>query len=90
MHSLMEILGIRYPVLQASMAWLTNAELVSSVSNAGGLGVLGPNAGQYIPTHDPEEAAERMRKEIKKVRQLTNNPFAINYLLPLPGAESVK
>ena len=28
------------------MSWLTSAELVAAVSNAGGMGILGPNAGQ--------------------------------------------
>ena len=42
---LCELLGIEYPIIQAPMDWITNAELVAAVSNAGGLGVLGPNAG---------------------------------------------
>ena len=44
------ILGIKYPIIQGPMAWLTNAELVAAVSNAGGLGILGPNAGQTTVT----------------------------------------
>ena len=36
-----KVLGIKYPIIQASMWGLTNAELVAAVSNAGGLGVLG-------------------------------------------------
>jgi hypothetical protein len=30
------ILGIKYPIIQGPMAWLTNAELVAAVSNAAG------------------------------------------------------
>ncbi|MCM1129558.1 MAG: nitronate monooxygenase [Alistipes senegalensis] len=70
------------------MAWLTNAELVASVGNAGGLGVLGPNAGQYTPARHPGESAERMRREIKKIREISSCPFAINYLLPIPGIDA--
>lgn len=81
------LLGIRYPVIQASMVWLNSAELAAAVSNAGGLGVLGPNAGQHEVTHDGEEAAERMREQIRKTRALTGKPFAINYLLPIRGLE---
>ena len=40
------ILGIRYPLIQAPMNWINNAEMVAAVSNAGALGVLGPNAAQ--------------------------------------------
>lgn len=79
-----EALNIKYPIIQAPMSWITNAEFVAAVSNAGGLGTLGPNAGQRIPTPDPEETAERMRKEIQKTRMLTDKPFAVN-LLMIPG-----
>ena len=36
-----EILGIKYPIIQGAMSWVTNAEFVAAVSNAGGLGILG-------------------------------------------------
>jgi len=32
-----EILGIKFPIIQGAMSWVTNAELVAAVSNAGGL-----------------------------------------------------
>lgn len=88
MNALTSILGIKYPVIQAAMAWLTNANLVAAVGEAGGLGVLGPNAGQTTPTHNPMEAAERMRNEIRKVRQQSMMPFAVNFLLPVPEVEA--
>ncbi|ECJ4492157.1 diguanylate cyclase, partial [Salmonella enterica subsp. salamae] len=40
-----QILDIEKPVIQGPLSWLTDARLVAAVSNAGGLGVLGPNAG---------------------------------------------
>jgi len=45
MNRVCKILGIEKPVIQAPMAWITSAELVAAVSNAGGLGVLGTSAG---------------------------------------------
>ena len=63
------------------MFWLTDAKLVAAVSEAGGLGVLGPHAGQNSLPKDDVERAERMRKEIKKVKELTSKPFGINVLL---------
>ena len=77
-----EILGIEKPVVQGPMVWLTDAKLVAAVSNAGGLGCLGPNAGQTTVTRDPVETAERMRAEIRKVRELTDKPFSVNILPP--------
>lgn len=45
MNKVTEILNIKYPIIQAPMNWLTNAQLVAAVSNAGGLGIIGTNAG---------------------------------------------
>ncbi|MCP3809937.1 nitronate monooxygenase [Paenibacillus sp. Lou8.1] len=70
-----EILGIEKPILQGPMSWITNAEFVAAVSNAGGLGILGPNAGQTTITTSPEETAERMRREIRKTKELTDKSF---------------
>ena len=75
-----QILKIEKPVIQGPMFWLTDAKLVAAVSEAGGLGVLGPHAGQYSLPKDDVERAERMRKEIQKVKELTSKPFGVNIL----------
>ncbi len=72
------ILGIKYPLIQAPMNWINNAEMVAAVSNAGALGVLGPNAGpkeidgRRIPTE------ERISIELSRVRHLTSAPVGVN------------
>ena len=73
-----QILKIEKPLIQGPMFWLTDAKLVAAVSEAGGLGVLGPHAGQTSLPKDDVEKAERMRKEIQKVKELTSKPFGIN------------
>jgi enoyl-[acyl-carrier protein] reductase II len=73
-----ELLGIRYPIIQAPMNWVSGAGLVAAVSKAGGLGTLGPNSGADSITLDVELTGERMRDQIKKVRQRTDAPFAVN------------
>ena len=73
-----QILKIEKPVIQGPLFWLTDAKLVAAVSEAGGLGVLGPHAGQDSLPKDDAERAERMRKEIQKVKELTSKPFGIN------------
>lgn len=80
-----QILGIEKPVIQGPLSWLTDARLVAAVSNAGGLGVLGPNAGLTVETEvsTPEETAEKMREEIRKTKMLTEKPFGVN-LIPTP------
>ena len=78
---LCQLLSIEYPIIQAPMGWITCAELVAAVSNAGGLGTLGPEAG----TKNQEEAKEleiverRLREQIRKVKTLTDKPFAVNF-----------
>lgn len=84
-----QLLGIEYPVIQAPMIWITWAELAAAVSNAGGLGVIGPNAGERTLTKDAVETGERLRRQIHKVRTLTKKPFAVNIILPLPAYPKV-
>ncbi|MDU7870654.1 MAG: nitronate monooxygenase, partial [Pantoea sp.] len=75
-----KILNIRYPLIQAPLYFLTNAELVAAVSNAGGLGTLGPHAGQESLPGSRYVALNRMREEIRKVKKLTSKPFAATVL----------
>ncbi len=82
MNRITDILGIKYPIIQAPMSWVTSAELVAAVSNAGGMGTLGPNAGHHTVANGPVESAERLRTEIKKTRELTDKPFGVNYFPP--------
>lgn len=81
MNRVTQVLGIKKPIIQAPMSWITSAEMVAAVSNAGGIGILGPHAGQNTNSNDPVEIGERLRKEIKKTKQLTNKPFGVNYNL---------
>lgn len=80
MNRVAEILKVKYPIIQAPMTWLTSAELAAAVANAGGMGSLGPNAGQTVPAADAEEAAEQLRAEIRKTKSLTKGSFGINYI----------
>jgi len=73
-----ELLGIRYPIIQAPMNWVSGAELAAAVSRAGGLGTLGPNAGSEGITADVEVTGERVRAQIRKIRGITDAPFAVN------------
>ena len=75
------LLGIRYPIIQAPMNWVSGADLAAAVSNAGGLGTLGPNAGADSITDDVELTGERLRSQIKKVKSLTKEPFAVNIVI---------
>jgi len=69
-----EMLNLKYPIFQGGMAWVATAELVSAVSNAGGLGIIG--SGQMPP--------EILEEEIQKTKKLTNKPFGVNLMLMNP------
>jgi len=64
-----EMLGIEHPILCGGMQWISRAEFVASVCNAGGIGFI---------TAESFETPEDLRTEIKKMRDLTDKPFGIN------------
>ena len=82
---LTELLGIRVPIIQASMAWITDAVLAAAVSEAGGLGTIGPNAGCRTVTRDVGHTGERLREQIRKCKGLTDRPFAVNFVVGVVG-----
>jgi enoyl-[acyl-carrier protein] reductase II len=67
-------LGIDYPIVLAGMGGVSMHALTAAVSNAGGLGVLG---GATVD-------AEGLRQEIRRTRRLTDKPFAVDLLAPIP------
>ena len=78
MNRVCEILGITKPVVQAPMLWITSPELVAAVSNAGGLGVLGFNAGTDVRRDTAEETAADMRAAVRRTKELTDRSFGID------------
>lgn len=77
--SICDILNIKYPILQGGMAWIATGELAAAVSNAGGLGVIGSG----------NAPADIILKEIKKVKENTDNPFGLNVMLLSPFVEEI-
>jgi NAD(P)H-dependent flavin oxidoreductase YrpB (nitropropane dioxygenase family) len=67
------MLDIRHPVVQAGMGGVARAELVSAVSNAGALGMLGMI----------RQAPDFIREQIRKTRTLTDRPFGVNLVPPV-------
>lgn len=65
------------------MLWISDAKLAAAVSNAGGMGTLGVNAGGATPTEDLKLLGEQLRSQIRKVRELTDKPFAVNIILAI-------
>jgi nitronate monooxygenase len=64
-----EMFGIKYPIVVGTMMHLARAEMVAAASNSGALGVL---ASATFRTK------EEFREEVKKLKGLTDRPFAVN------------
>lgn len=71
-----ELLAIKYPIIQGGLAYLAYSELAAAVSNAGGLGQI---------TAMSLESPAKLRDEIRKVKELTNKPFGVNYAIGQHG-----
>jgi enoyl-[acyl-carrier protein] reductase II len=71
------LFNIEKPIIQAGMIWCSGWELASTVSNAGGLGLIG--SGSMYP--------EVLRIHIKKCKEATLKPFGVNVPLLYPNIE---
>lgn len=72
------LLGIEYPIIQGGMIWASQWQLVTAVSNAGGLGLLGSGS----------MSAEDLRAQIRQCKAHTNKPFGVN--VPIMYANSAQ
>ena len=66
-----DLLKIDHPIALGGMGSIYAPDLVSAVSNAGGLGAMGCHG---LPP-------ERVRAGTEAIRTKTNKPFALNFLL---------
>ena len=63
-----ELLNIKYPIIQGGMANIATGAFAASVSNAGGLGLIGAGGMN----------AKMLKAEIQACKKLTNQPFCQN------------
>ena len=76
-NRVVELFGIKYPIIQAGMIWCSGWKLASAVSNSGGLGIIG--SGSMYP--------DVLAKHIIKCKKATNFPFAVNLPLLYPNIQ---
>jgi nitronate monooxygenase len=67
-----ELAGCRYPIIAGPMFLVSDEGLVSAVSNAGGVGGM-PSLNW--------RSTEEFRAAVRKVKSLTNQPFAVNLIV---------
>jgi enoyl-[acyl-carrier protein] reductase II len=71
--------GIETPVMQAGMAFASEAELAIAVTNAGGLGAIG--TGGIMGTRE-------LRRNIQEVKAAVGGrPFQVNIVIPAGGSD---
>lgn len=73
-----DFLGTRHAILCGAMTWVSESNLVSAISNAGGFGVL---AGGNMPP-------DMLAAEIRKTREKTEYPFGVNMITVAPSFRS--
>ena len=61
------------------MAWVAEHHLAATVSNAGGLGLIGAASAP----------AEWVRQQVQEAKKLTDKPFGVNIMLMSPYADDV-
>ncbi|MDI2589522.1 nitronate monooxygenase family protein [Psychrobacillus sp. NEAU-3TGS] len=71
-----DLLGVKYPIIQGGLAYLAYSDLCAAVSNAGGLGQV-----TAMSLKTPDE----LRTEIRRVRELTDKPFGVNFAIGQTG-----
>ncbi|RJR40953.1 MAG: nitronate monooxygenase [Desulfobacteraceae bacterium] len=64
-----ELLGIELPIIGGAMQWISRAPFVAAISNAGGLGII--TSASFF-------SKDELKAEIRKTRELTDKPFAVN------------
>lgn len=69
-----EFLGCEYAILCGAMSWVSERNLVSAISNAGGFGVIA--CGAMTP--------ELLDTEIAETKKLTSKPFGVNLITMHP------
>ncbi len=71
-----DLFGIRHPIVQTGMGWVSDARLTAATSNAGGLGIL---AAATL-------SLAELRKALLDLRERTEAPFGVNLRADAPDA----
>lgn len=72
-------IGLKYPIFQGAMSWVSTANLVAAVSNEGGLGILASGG----------RTASELRDMIRQTKKMTKRPFGVNLVLFEKNAEAL-
>ena len=71
-----DLFGVRYPIVQTGMGFVSGPGLVAATANAGGLGILASATMSY----------SELAAAIERTRSLTSAPFGVNLRADAPDA----
>ena len=74
-----DFLGVDYAILGGAMTWVSERNLVSAISNAGGFGMLA--CGSMPP--------EILKQEIQATKGMTTKPFGVNLITMHPQIDDL-
>jgi NAD(P)H-dependent flavin oxidoreductase YrpB (nitropropane dioxygenase family) len=72
-----ELFGVRYPIVQTGMGWVSDARLTAATAAAGGLGILSAGLLSYA----------ELATAIEEVQAATSNPFGVNVRADQPDVD---
>jgi NAD(P)H-dependent flavin oxidoreductase YrpB (nitropropane dioxygenase family) len=63
-----DLFGVRYPIVQTGMGYVSGSQLTAATANAGGLGILGGGSMTYA----------ELATAVREVKERTDAPFGVN------------
>jgi NAD(P)H-dependent flavin oxidoreductase YrpB (nitropropane dioxygenase family) len=72
-----DLFGVRHPIVQTGMGWVSTPELTAATSNAGGLGILASST----------LSAQEMQHAVARLSELTAEPFGVNMRGDVPDIQ---
>ena len=66
---LCELLGVRYPIVQTGMGWVSGSGLTAATSAAGGFGILAAVTMNV----------DQLRRAVRAMKDRTSQPFGVNF-----------
>ena len=72
-----DLMGVRHPIVQTGMGWVSGARLTAATSTAGGLGIL---AGVTM-------SQAELRRAVRAVKERTDRPFGVNLRADQPDLD---
>lgn len=72
-----ELFGVKYPIVQTGMGWVSYPKLTAATSAAGGLGIIAAAPMTFL----------EMQHAVREVQETTENPFGVNLRTDAPDID---